>query len=311
MSKVQIIMASYCGEAYLRQQLDSILTLQEKNWSLLICDDGSTDNTLSILKEYNEKMPNRIQIHQNETNLGVTKNFLSALMTCVKKEKSDYYMFCDQDDVWFAGRLSIMLKRIKKMEKTYGKECPLLVFSDAIVTDEKLNIKQPSYHKTQRLNVKKTDLGHLLMENKCSGCMMLFNYALASKVRVLPNNARFHDWWIALIASAFGHIGYIKEPTLFYRQHKKNLVGSTTRLDYIKNSITQIQKQKKALFLTQIQAAEFLKIYQRELPKEKRIKIKVFSLLSQRSPLERRIRIFKFHFLKSTILQNIGVFLLI
>lgn len=311
MSKVQIIMATYCGETYLREQLDSILALQEKDWSLLVCDDNSTDSTLSILKEYQKKAPNQIQIHQNETNLGVTKNFLSGLITCVQKKAADYYMFCDQDDVWFRDRISIMLKKMKQMEQIYQTTCPLLIFTDAVLTDEKKRIQKMSYHKAQRLDVQKIDLAHLLMENKCSGCMMMFNHALASKVTILPDNARFHDWWIALLAASFGQIGYVRCPTLYYRQHKKNLVGSTTRFDYIKNAVSHVYAQKQALVATQKQAAEFLKIYQKELSKEKRIKIKLFSVLSQKSPLERRILLLRLHFFKSTGLQNFGVLLLI
>lgn len=310
MNKVQIIMATYCGSAYIREQMDSLLALHYQNWNLLICDDGSTDATLEILEEYQKRMPDKIQVHKNTANLGATKNFLSGLMLAVQKE-ADYFMFCDQDDVWFADRIQVMLKRMKQMERAYGEFCPLLVVTDAIVTDAKLSIREVSYHRAQQLDIKKRDLAHMLMENKYSGCMMMLNRALAEKISVIPQYARYHDWWVALAAAAFGHIGYCSCPTLFYRQHSGNLVGSQTKAGYLKNAAKHWREQKKSLLLNQRQAGEFLKLYSKELTPARRKLVREFAALHRRTFLDKRIMILRFGFLKSSLARNLGILFLI
>lgn len=312
MNKVSIIMATYQGETYLKEQIDSLFKLDYKNWNLYICDDGSNDATIEIAMQYKKKNPEKIFIRQNKKKLGITKNFLEGLLWA-KSENSpaDYYMFCDQDDVWMPEKITIMLTRMKQMEQRYGIQTPFLLFSDALIADANLKVKQTSYHRSQNLDVRKLDLNYLLMENKCSGCMSMLNFELAKKIKVIPERARFHDWWIILLAASFGKISYINCPTILYRQHERNVVGNQKNIEYLKDRLKNIKAQKRILTATQQQAAEFLKIYSKTLPPKKRKIIAQFANLSHQSFLNRRFIIFHNHYLKSTVIRNLGILVLI
>lgn len=308
MEKVTIVMATYNGAAYLKSQIDSILTNTYTNWTLEICDDGSTDETISIIKAYVKTYPERIFLHQNTQNLGVVRNFLEG----ARRASGDYIMFADQDDVWLPDKIAHTLKKMKETE--HGQtDIPTVVFTDAKVVDEKLKEIAPSFHKISALDTTKTDLPHLLMENKLIGCTMMFNQAATKMLYQLPQQARYHDWWIGLIAASMGKIGYLSETTLLYRQHGNNEVGTQSFLSYVKARIRSLQAQKQSLIENQKQAAELLEIYQNEklLSKQAKEELHTFASLSERGWISRRKIVLRHGYLKTGGLRNIGVLLLI
>ncbi|MDD3174726.1 MAG: glycosyltransferase, partial [Herbinix sp.] len=117
MSTVAIVMTTYNGEKYVGEQINSILASTYQDFELFICDDGSKDSTMSILRDYEKQNPTKVHVFQNETNQGVTINFLKTLC----RTTMDYMMFCDQDDVWKSNKIAITLKRIRHMEAQIGK----------------------------------------------------------------------------------------------------------------------------------------------------------------------------------------------
>lgn len=309
MSTVAIVMATYNGEKYVDEQINSILTSTYQDFELFIYDDGSRDNTMSILQNYASLYPAKIRVYQNETNLGVTENFLQALC----RTTMDYIMFCDQDDVWKPNKIAITLRRMRHMEGQTGKMTPIAIFTDAIIVDSELNTLKNSFFDASHLNPKKTDLPHILMENKLIGCTVMVNCALRKVLQnnPLPNCAKFHDWWIALIASSLGKIGYVNEGTLLYRQHCGNIVGGSSFFSYIRNRITDIHKQKEALFILRRQAEEFLTIYTDLLTKENKDIIRCFIDLDRLNFLDRRLMILHCGFLKTGIIRNVGLLIII
>ena len=111
MAEIEIILATYNGEKYLREQLDSVLANTFTDFEIHICDDGSTDGTLEIAREYVEKY-SQITLWENQENQGYTKNFLQA----VKRETASYFMFCDQDDIWMPDKIEQTYRAIKEAE---------------------------------------------------------------------------------------------------------------------------------------------------------------------------------------------------
>lgn len=305
MDMVTIIMATYNGEKYLKEQIESILSSSYRDFKLYIVDDGSTDSTMEILSRYKEKYPDLIEVSQNRANLGVTMNFLNA----VKKTTSEYIMLCDQDDVWKKDKIARTLNRMKQMEVQFGKDLPVAVFTDAYVTDSKLNIIHESFFKSGRLNPGLTDLPHMLMENKLIGCTVMINGAVRNilRSRPLPKNARFHDGWLGLIAASFGKISFIPEPTLFYRQHESNVVGGRDFLSYVLNRVSNLRKQKESLLALEAQAREFADLYRNYFDSERLEIIERFSNLSRENFFRRRQLILRYGFLKSGIIRNIGL----
>lgn len=309
MSTVAVVMATYNGEKYVEEQIKSILSSSYQDFELFIFDDGSKDSTISILERYKADYPDKINFIRNSVNYGVTMNFIQALA----KMTADYIMFCDQDDVWLPNKIGVTLKRMKHMETQFSKEKPIAVFTDARVVDQRLSTIHPSFFGSGHLNPRKTDLAHLLMENKLIGCTVMVNAALRRMLQGnrMPQHARYHDWWIALIAASLGKIGFVEESTLLYRQHGSNIVGDSGFSSYLKNRISGLKKQKKALDALYQQAEEFLSIYCSQLSEDNRDILRRFSALEELGFMKRRIEAVRSGFLKSGLVRNIGLLLIL
>lgn len=234
MERVDILLATYNGENYLVEQLESILSQSYSNFRLLISDDCSTDGTRKILEEYKEK-DNRIQLFFQGKNLGVIKNFEYLL----KKVESKYYMLSDQDDIWKNNKIERTVEKLENSESD-------LVYTDLEVVDENLNVTYKSYWKLKGIykKVKKyNNFEALYLNNFITGCTLISKKEFIDDILPLPNTSKFvlHDYWIALIISQKGKIAYIEEPLIKYRQHKNNKIGSKKQSDTLK-SIDEIRE---------------------------------------------------------------------
>lgn len=236
--KIDILLATYNGEEYLREQIESILSQTYSEFRLLISDDCSSDNTKQILEEY-EKKDKRVVLYFQKENLGVIKNFEFLL----KKVENEYYMFSDQDDIWKKDKIE---KSVKKIEETNSD----LIYTDLEVVDENLNTTSSSYWKLKGFynKIKKyNNFESLYLNNFITGCTIISKKSLIQDFLPLPNTSKYvlHDYWIPLVISQKGKIEYIEEPLIMYRQHKNNKIGSKRKSDEIK-SLDEIRK----LFIT-------------------------------------------------------------
>ncbi|HFH7206107.1 TPA: glycosyltransferase family 2 protein [Streptococcus agalactiae] len=217
--KVNILMATYNGEKFLAQQIESIQKQTFKEWNLLIRDDGSSDKTCDIIRNFTTKDSRIRFINENEHhNLGVIKSFF----TLVNYEVADFYFFSDQDDVWLPEKLSVSLEAAKHK----ASDVPLLVYTDLKVVNQELNILQDSMIRAQSHHANTTLLPELT-ENTVTGGTMMINHALAEKW-FTPNDILMHDWFLALLAASLGEIIYLDLPTQLYRQHDNNVLGART-----------------------------------------------------------------------------------
>ncbi|QHQ62792.1 glycosyltransferase [Anaerocolumna sedimenticola] len=329
MNRVNIIMATYNGEKYIREQLESILKNTYKNWKLWIFDDGSADDTKGIIEEYVRRQPDKIMFQQNNRNKGVTLNFLEGVQYAADFNRRlqeeagrleeadgddsepvpvmDYYMFCDQDDVWMTDKIDKTMIQMKKVEKKYGQDIPLAVFTDALVVDSNLNILNRSFYKSSKLDTRKVDLPHIMMENKLIGCTVMFNESLRKYMTVQPINARYHDWWVALIAATFGKINFLPTVTLFYRQHGGNVVGNQNFLSYIHDRVSSLEKQKEVIYKTALQADEFYRMFESEMPIRQKLQVYSMANILNQNWIKRRHLVLKFGFMKTGVLRNLGL----
>ncbi|AKI57817.1 glycosyltransferase family 2 protein [Streptococcus agalactiae] len=217
--KVNILMATYNGEKFLAQQIESIQKQTFKEWNLLIRDDGSSDKTCDIIRNFTAKDSRIRFINENEHhNLGVIKSFF----TLVNYEVADFYFFSDQDDVWLPEKLSVSLEAAQHK----ASDVPLLVYTDLKVVNQELNILQDSMIRAQSHHANTTLLPELT-ENTVTGGTMMINHALAEKW-FTPNDILMHDWFLALLAASLGEIIYLDLPTQLYRQHDNNVLGART-----------------------------------------------------------------------------------
>lgn len=217
--KVNILMSTYNGEQFLAEQIRSIQEQTYTDWQLLIRDDGSSDATPSIIAEYVAK-DNRIHWinEDNQTNLGVIKSF----HTLVNYELADVYFFSDQDDVWLPDKIEQTLKEAQK----YPADEPLMIYMDLKVVDQDLNVLSDSMIRSQSHHAN-TQLVQELTENTVTGGVAMINHSLALLWQQ-TEDILMHDWYLALLATAFGRLVYIDKVGELYRQHGNNVLGART-----------------------------------------------------------------------------------
>lgn len=303
--QVHIVMATYNGEKYVREQMDSLLSQTHRQISIEVCDDGSTDGTVAVIREY-EKKDARVKLHTNTQNLGYVKNFLMG----IKRAGAPYIMLCDQDDIWREDKVEKTLCAMKEAEKE-KPEKPVLVFTDAECFDSDTEKTLGFFHEMSHLDVKKVDIAHLFMENKCIGCTIMMNRAVLPYLEELPEEIRVHDWWLALICSHFGVIRYVPQATLRYRQHEGNQIGGSSYGGYLKRRLAGIHKQRQALLMTYRQGAAFLRLFGTQMDERQRIVAERFAGMEQAGFFKRRFRMLRYGFKKSGWIRNIGLFLLV
>ena len=192
---IDILLATFGGGRYVKDQLDSILHQSVQDVCLLIQDDGSTDETPDILAAYAAQHPGKVRLVSGPAHEKSPKgNFMSLL----QESGSDYIMFSDQDDVWDEDKASLTLSRMREGEARYGAACPLLVHTDLRVADADLKIIAPSFLRYQKLDGNPA-LSRLLAQNSVTGCTMMLNRPLAELLKQAPaEDMLMHDWWAAL-----------------------------------------------------------------------------------------------------------------
>ena len=269
MKTVEVILASYNGGKYIKEQIISILmnfdTLNDYSCKLLISDDASTDSTVATIKEM-QGDDDRVFLLDSNKKGGVKENFHFLM----KNTSADYIFFSDQDDLWLPNKMRIFLERFSLLEK---KTCgPMLVHSDLSVSDANLSPVNVSMFGYQKLN-KTPDFSNLIVSNSITGCVMACNKSLINIAKNSDiNNSIMHDWYLGLCASAFGVISYIDAPLILYRQHGNNQVGAK-QFSILKLLFAggggQLHKARNSIHLTKLQSSIFLNDFHQQIDSHK------------------------------------------
>jgi glycosyltransferase involved in cell wall biosynthesis len=219
---IEILLSTYNGEKYLSDLIESLLNQTYQDLKIIIRDDGSVDNTCSIIESFYDKYPSKISfIKDSKGNIGSTGSF-SVLLSSTKGK---YIMFCDQDDIWLPNKVSITLNTMEKLQKDYpGK--PLLVYTDLIEVNENCEIISNSFIKSHLLYPEKIkNVPAMLAMSVVAGCTIMINDDAIKYILPIPSNL-VHDHWIATNIFHYGHCEYLNEKTILYRQHGNNSVGA-------------------------------------------------------------------------------------
>lgn len=201
--KISVCIATFNGERYIKDQLDSILPQLSKNDEVIISDDSSTDRTVEIIKSYKN---NRIKIFENQKFKSIIFNFEN----CLSNASGDIIVLADQDDVWKSNKIEI----IKRYMNNYD-----LIVSDADIIDENGNVLHNSFYK---LNGSKAGFLKNIIRNSYIGCAIAFNKKILKKSLPFPKDLPMHDWWIGLIGEMYGRTCFIEDKLISYRRHDSN-----------------------------------------------------------------------------------------
>lgn len=234
--KISVALCTYNGAKYIEEQIKSILNQTYVVNEIVIGDDKSTDNTLDIIKNLLINSNIDLNIIENENNLGFKKNFYNTISRC----KGDIIFFSDQDDVWDNNKVK------KTIEIFQQNPNALLVFSNAYVTDENLNVKSylfdSLHYKKEFMENPMNKFKYLLADNYVTGATTAIRKELIKMCHPIPLEIA-HDYWFAIVASLYDGLYSIEEPLISYRQHNSNTIGINNKVD--KSLIKKLFSKKK------------------------------------------------------------------
>lgn len=227
MDTVTVLLSTYNGEKYLRDQIESLIEQEGVDITILARDDGSSDCTVEILQEYTQKYSNFE--YYSDTNLGPAQSFLDLIKNA---PDTMYYALCDQDDYWDKDKLKIAITKLKELDERK----PNLYYSNLRIVDENLTFYRLS-HEGEFSNPNKYSA---LTENLCTGCTAVFNKTAQQLLKNhIPKACTMHDTWIYLLCKFLGNTVYDQEAHISYRQHGGNVVGA-----YLKRNSYAIYKER-------------------------------------------------------------------
>lgn len=225
MKSVLVLLSTYNGEKYLKEQLNSIYCQKDVDVHLLVRDDCSTDRTIQILQDY-KNSHGKMHLYQGE-NVGAAYSFFKLLQLATESNETfDYYCYSDQDDVWFEDKIISSVKGLEKSDSIYK-----MAYCDLCTTDEDLN---PYNENRSRHRV--YDLYSNIVSNHIAGCCQLFNLELLLELNKINDNRIYrqypqipflHDSWTSIVAfSLNAYIYHDENPRMYYRQHENNAIGN-------------------------------------------------------------------------------------
>jgi glycosyltransferase involved in cell wall biosynthesis len=220
MPETTVILATYNGERYIAEFLESLIAQSYRNFDVVVSDDCSTDKTISIIEGFQSKLD--IAISKNTTNVGASLNFSRA----TNMATGHFVAFADQDDVWQPDKLSLMVN----LMKIHRNQEPRMIFCDLEVVDKNLHMISASFFSGRKSSAC-SHIEDFIISSHIPGCAMLINRPLLKLGMPVPPLFRMHDWWFAITAAAFGSITFLDRPLVRYRQHANNTIGAQAKVE--------------------------------------------------------------------------------
>ncbi len=202
--KVSVAMATYNGEKYIKEQIETILNNLDDKDELVISDDGSSDMTIEIINKINDK---RIKLLEGPRK-GLKKNFENA----IKNTTGDVIFLSDQDDIWIENK-------VEKVLECFNNNNYILIQHDAVVVDENDKVIYESFAEHRKV---KTGVIKNLIKNSYHGCCIAFRKELIKEILPIPDNVYLHDEWIGIVAELNGKTYFLDEKLIKYRRHSEN-----------------------------------------------------------------------------------------
>lgn len=267
---VDIVLATFNGENFIEEQIRSIQAQSEKSWRLIVHDDGSNDNTITIIKDFC-KEDSRIFLVEDGMKFG---NPGANFMHTLRYSTAEYVMFCDQDDIWFPHKIRKMLSYTDKWEQNV----PSVTYSQSSAWS--LNqgvIGKSTFYFPTTLN------DFLFFNSGQQGCVSLFNAAMRNKMLLWKGECAMHDHILHMIGMTIGRVSYHQEPLMLYRQHDGNATGSVA---VKKTGVAKLLAHSKAPVVGKLHYEDwrkFKEIYATEISDSNRFLIDEYLKMPERN----------------------------
>lgn len=218
---VEVLLATYQSERFLEELLNSLANQTYTEFQLTVADDASTDATLDILNRCAPLFRQKVKVIRRPQPTGSAQaNFAQLLM----ESQGDYIFLADHDDVWDEDKIETGLKRLRSLEDQVGSDTPVITHSDLRVVDADAQPKAPSLWRLKAIDPELgCDLRTAVVHATVTGCAMAMNRATIARCGPIPPEAIMHDWWLNLVAAAFGRVDFDPQPRLRYRVHGSNV----------------------------------------------------------------------------------------
>jgi len=314
---VEVLLATYNGARFLPEQVNSLLKQDYENIRILARDDGSSDETAELLARYAARFPSRFHVLPASPGGGSPKDNFLLLM---QASTADYVCFCDQDDVWLSDKVSKSKQAMDGLEREWGPDVPLLVFTDLRLVDSNLHTIHPSFWSYMGIRPERIHrLPRLLVQGVVTGCTAMLNRALVERAMRMPEDAYMHDRWISWLAAFLGRSAIVSTQTVLYRQHGGNAVGTGTNIGDSATSAPRPLWQKirhpriapELLIrweISQRQARAFLRAHEAELrPAQRKLVRGFLSCQTSRSRLVRVASLIRYGFYHVGVKPNLAM----
>lgn len=302
----EIVLATFNGAAYVDALLASVAAQSVAPALVRVCDDGSSDCTRAVVERWQNTLP--LRWLDAPPGAGACGNFARLLAAC----EGDYVMLADQDDVWDAEKIACAMRVMVMLESRWGTDVPLLVHGDLRLIDSAGQALAPSFMRHQHLDPLATEFERLLLQNVVTGCTVLVNRALLREALPVPPDAAMHDWWLALVASAFGRIGFVEQATISYRQHGANQIGargwSVLHLAARGRSLLSRRGSMRLLAPCVAQAGAFSARYGARLSARQRLALRWLVHVPTSEPLQRVAAALRVGARKHGVARTIGLY---
>ncbi|MQP64538.1 glycosyltransferase [Niveispirillum sp. SYP-B3756] len=315
MARTDILLATYNGETYLPALIASIEAQLDRDYRVLVRDDGSSDGTLALVEAWKARDPDRVSILEMDQPAGGAAANFTRLMTAAD---APYILFADQDDLWHPEKVGTTVAALIRAEAETSAETPLLAFCDLAVVDADGMVINPSFRRFQGMDAKAGAAFHrLLTENVVTGCAMGINRAACRIGCNVPTESLMHDWWLALVCAARGRIITMPECLIDYRQHGNNAVGAkpwsaaSAIRDKIRSGRFRANQQRFLAWMDRLyaQADALHRLHGAELPRARANTLAAFRFLPHQGFLARRLRMIRHGFRLSGVIRTIGFYL--
>jgi glycosyltransferase involved in cell wall biosynthesis len=311
-SKIQLLLATYNEAACLDAFLDSIVRQTSVDWSLLVRDDGSSDATQRHLVEWNRRLGSRMKIlpDSGAVNLGVAGNFSRLLAA----SSAPYVMFANPDDVWYPSKIETTWRAMRSCEAECAAGTSCLVHTDLEVVDAQMRRIAPSLWAYQGLKPNRNQrLSRFMVENTVWACTAMINRPLVDLAGAIPEESHNEDWWVALVAAAFGRIVSLPEQTIAWRRHGGNDSVFTRLTEVVWSSaVAPLEKRRhlhSILNASVPRVRVFLQRYRALMSEDQVAAAEAFIGLLGVNAWDRRAAVLRHQLLFTSSLRNLGMLL--